>query len=41
MEVPHSPTPSLPQAGRFKEPLPLNDSAYQTSLSLDESSAGF
>lgn len=38
-EVPRSPTSSLPQAGHFKEPLTLNDSAYLTSPSLDESSA--
>jgi hypothetical protein len=38
-EAPLSPTPSLPHAGHFKVPLHLNDSAYQTSPSSDESSA--
>jgi hypothetical protein len=38
-EVLLSPTPSFPLSGHFKEPLHLNDSAYQTSPSLGESSA--
>jgi hypothetical protein len=38
-EVLLGPTPSFPLAGHFKEPLHLNDSAYPTSPSSNESSA--
>ena len=38
-EVPHSPTPSHPRAGLFKQPLNPSDSDYQESpLSSDDSS---